>query len=98
LVLAGSYAWSQTEEEVEVCVRGAPSGRGAAKRVGVAYGRGRSLRVCFDGKVAVELPELFDAVVPDGCAWTLESGVLALTLEKADARPWATLALELTKA
>uniref|UniRef100_A0A7S3WBL3 Uncharacterized protein n=1 Tax=Emiliania huxleyi TaxID=2903 RepID=A0A7S3WBL3_EMIHU len=59
---SGSYAWSQTEEEVEVCVRGAPSGRGAAKRVGVAYGRGRSLRVCFDGKVAVELPELFDAV------------------------------------
>jgi len=68
------------------------------RRVGVAYGRGRSLRVCFDGKVAVELPELFDAVVPDGCAWTLESGVLALTLQKAEARPWATLALGLTKA
>ncbi|EOD10407.1 hypothetical protein EMIHUDRAFT_215587 [Emiliania huxleyi CCMP1516] len=92
----GSYAWSQTEEEVE-WVREVDS-QLAFRRVGVAYGRGRSLRVCFDGKVAVELPELFDAVVPDGCAWTLESGVLALTLEKADARPWATLALELTKA
>ena len=39
-----------------------------------------------------------EQVVPDGCAWTLEHGVLALTLEKADARPWATLALDLTKA
>jgi len=66
-----------------------------------------SAAACFVGG-AVQLGErrLFTAgpcvwceqVVPDGCAWTLESGVLALTLEKADARPWATLALELTKA
>ena len=45
-----------------------------------------------------QLVRAYAQVVPDGCAWTLESGVLALTLEKADARPWATLALELTKA
>jgi len=89
----GLYEWSQTEGEVEVRVRGAPSGRGSAKRVKVSFGRGTSLTASFDGEVVVTLEPLFDRVSPDDCAWTLEEGVLVVTLEKSEARPWATLCL-----
>ena len=91
---AGLYAWSQTDEEVEVRVRGAPEGKGAARRVAVSYGKGSSLKVTFDGKEALSLARLFDSVLPDGCAWTLDASDAVCTLEKASKRPWATLCLE----
>ena len=89
----GLYEWSQTEGEVEVRVRGAPAGRGAAKRVSVSYGRGRSLEVAVDSERLLLLEPLFDRVRPDGCTWTIGEGALVVTLEKMEPRPWATLCL-----
>jgi hypothetical protein len=75
-------------------VRGAPSGRGAARRVTVSYGRGASLTVSFDGSRAVHIEPLFDRVTPDECTWTLDGGACVVTMEKAAAgRPWARLCL-----
>ena len=90
----GTYSWSQTDDDVEVRVRAAPTGRGAAKRVAVRYGSGDALTVAFDGKQALAVPKLFARVTPDECTWTLDSGELVISLEKAEARPWASLALE----
>jgi hypothetical protein len=91
---AGMYAWKQTEEDVEVTVRGAPTGKGATRRVKVSYGRGAALQVSFDGEVKVDLDELYDRVAPDDCNWTLEEGDLVITMEKVNRRPWANLTLK----
>ena len=75
-------------------VRGAPSGRGAARRVAVSYGGGTSLSVSFDGARAVLVEPLFDRITPDECTWTLDGGACVVTMEKARAgRPWASLSL-----
>lgn len=78
----------------QVRVRGAPEGRGAARRVSVRHGRGDRVGVSVDGSVIVELMPLFDTVAPDDCTWTLDGGEVVVTMEKAEARPWATLCLE----
>lgn len=90
---AGRFAWSQTDEEVEVRVRGAPSGSGAAKRVSVSYGAGDALAVHVDKLPLVVLAPLFDRVDPEGCAWTLDGGDVVVSMEKSRARPWASLTL-----
>jgi len=87
------FAWSQTDDEVEVRVRGAPEGKGASKRVKVAYGRGTSLVVSIDGAEVLTLEPLFARVVPDDCAWTMDGGEVVVTLPKAEERPWAVLTL-----
>ena len=87
------YTWTQTDEDVEVRVQGAPEGKGVAKRVGVSYGRGESLTVMVDGVVVVGIGRLFDRVTPDECSWSLDKGEVVVTLEKADPRPWTELAL-----
>eukprot|EP00873_Tetraselmis_striata_P041106 jgi/Tetstr1/461370/TSEL_006494.t1 len=96
-VLAGGkgagYTWSQTEDEVEVRVGGAPSGPGAARRLAVTYGRGDRLSVALDGEPLLTLPRLFDRVSPDGCLWTLDGGEVVVTMEKAEERPWVQLTL-----
>ncbi|KAG8462298.1 hypothetical protein KFE25_012118 [Diacronema lutheri] len=90
----GAFSWSQTDDEVEVRVRGAPTGKGASKRVTVAYGRGSSLTVSYDGAPpVVSIAPLFAPVLPDECAWTLDGGEVVVTMPKADARPWAALTL-----
>jgi len=87
----GLFSWSQTEDDVEVRVRGAPSGRGAAKRVAVQYGSGSTLCVLVDGATVLEIRPLFARVTPDDCNWIIDQGCVVITLEKAEARPWATL-------
>lgn len=90
----GAYSWSQGEEDVEVRVlKGVPVDN--KKRIGVSYGRGESLVVKVDGNVLLEAPKLFARVTPDECTWTVEkgSGTLVISLEKGEARPWATLTL-----
>ena len=87
------YTWSQTEEDVEVRVAGAPEGRGAAKRVKVGYGRGEALSVSVDGAPLASVAPLFARVTPDECTWTVESGAIVVTMQKAEPRPWASLAL-----
>ena len=93
----GAYTWSQTDEDVEVRVlRGLAGieGKAAKKRIAVRYGRGDALVVTLDGAVVLDLPRLFDRVTPDECTWTLDKeGTLIVTMEKADARPWADLTL-----
>lgn len=39
------------------------------------------------------LSPLFARVTPDDCAWTLDSGEVVVTLEKAEAKPWSELIL-----
>lgn len=89
----GSYSWSQTEDEVEVRVRGAPAGKGAARRVTVGYARGESLAVAFDGQATLQLSPLFARTLPDESTWTLDGGEVVVTLPKGEPRPWAMLTL-----
>ena len=89
----GLYSWSQTEEEVDIIIRGAPEGKGASRRVRVDYGSGSKIVVSFDSTEHVSIGPLFDKVTPDECNWTLEGGELILTLAKAQTRAWATLNL-----
>lgn len=89
----GLYAWSQTEDEVEVRLRGAPEGKGAAKRVKVSYGSGTSLSVSFDGTPVLALEPLFARILPDDATWTLDGGDVVVTLPKGEERPWAVLTL-----
>ena len=78
-------------------MRGAPAAdaaRGAAKKRGaVSYGRGDALEVKVDGEVRACLRPLFARVAPDGCAWTLDGDEIVVTMEKEEARPWASLTL-----
>lgn len=87
------YSWTQTDEDLEVRVQGAPEVKGAAKRVSVSYGRGESLTVMIDSVVVLGIVRLFDRVTPDECSWSLDKGEVVITLEKADPRPWTDLAL-----
>tara|TARA_B110001452_G_scaffold190169_2_gene160364 strand:+ start:272 stop:1285 length:1014 start_codon:yes stop_codon:yes gene_type:complete len=87
------YSWTQTDEDLEVRVQGAPTVKGAAKRVSVSYGRGESLTVTIDSVVVVGIVRLFDRVTPDECSWSLDNGEVVVTLEKADPRAWTDLAL-----
>ena len=36
---------------------------------------------------------LFARVTPDECTWTVDSGAIVVTMQKAEPRPWASLAL-----
>ena len=75
-------------------MHGAPTGSGASKLVVVSYGQGDHLRVALrDGAVLVHLAPLFDRVDVDGCAWTLDGSDVVVSMEKANARPWAHLTL-----
>ena len=74
--------------------RGIPDGKAAKKRVAVSYGSGESLTVKVDGEALLTFPKLFDRVTPDECSWSLGGeGALVITMEKGDARPWASLEL-----
>eukprot|EP01063_Lacrimia_lanifica_P014557 TRINITY_DN21121_c0_g1_i1.p1 TRINITY_DN21121_c0_g1~~TRINITY_DN21121_c0_g1_i1.p1 ORF type:complete len:337 (+),score=107.79 TRINITY_DN21121_c0_g1_i1:49-1059(+) len=88
-----AYSWTQTDDDLEVRVLSAPSGKGAAKRVKVSYGTGTSLVVTFDGAEALRVDALFDRIIPDDCSWTLDDGTVVITMEKGDPRPWASLTL-----
>ena len=81
-------------------MRGAPTGRGAAKRVDVSYSGGNSVVVTLDGQgvgQGVEplacLVPLFDRVDTDGCTWTIDGEFIVISMEKCQARPWASLTL-----
>lgn len=87
------YAWSQTQDEVEVRVSGAPDGKGAGKRVKVTFGRGESLSVTVDGLALLTLDKLFARVSPDGCSWSLDGTAIVITMEKMEERAWAKLTL-----
>jgi hypothetical protein len=52
------------------------------------------LEVTIDGAVIAALSPLFETVAPDDCTWTVDAGEVVVTMEKPDARPWATLCLE----
>lgn len=87
------YSWKQGDDDLEVRVKGAPEGRGAARRVLVSYGSGDRIEVKVDGAVVLFLSPLFDRVAPDECTWTLDKAEVVITLEKAQARPWTDLVL-----
>lgn len=99
----GLYSWTQTDDEVEVRVlRGIPEGKAAKKRVTVSYGKGGdALIVSVDKESVFRVEKLFSRVSPDECSWSVESGgkgsdgggVLVVSMEKGEARPWAELAL-----
>ena len=94
---AGLYTWTQTEDEVEVRVRGAPVSKGASKRVTVEYGGGDSLIVTVDkgnSLPLVCLTPLFARVDTDGCTWTLDGEFVVISMEKLEARPWTNLLLD----
>ena len=74
-------------------MRGAPEGRGVAKRVAVNYGRGDALEVKVDGARVLRLHPLFSRVAVDGCAWTLDGDAVVVTIEKEEARAWSNLTL-----
>mmetsp|Transcript_66715 Transcript_66715/g.139273 ORF Transcript_66715/g.139273 Transcript_66715/m.139273 type:complete len:346 (-) Transcript_66715:23-1060(-) len=95
---AGTYAWNQTDEEVEVKFRSAvPDGANAKKRIGVSYGRGDKLCLKVDGNIVVELSPLFAKVVPDDCTWSLDGSDIVVTMTKADSRAWVELLLPHSK-
>ena len=99
----GTYAWTQTDEEVEVrVVKGIPEGKAAKKRIAVSYGKGGdALKVLVDSKSVLVVEKLFARVTPDECSWSVEAAksggdggsVLVISMEKASARPWAELTL-----
>jgi hypothetical protein len=103
----GLYKWTQTDEELEVRVlRGIPEGKLAKKRIAVSYGKGGDgLRVCVDKAEVFRVEKLFSRVTPDECSWSVEGGggvkgaadgfggVLVISMEKGEARPWADLIL-----
>ena len=57
--------------------------------------------VTVDGGAVFRVEKLFDRVTPDECSWSVEGGgkggdgggVLVISMEKGEARPWAELAL-----
>ena len=84
--------WSQTEEDVEVRVAGAPEGaarRSASRWATAAARRSRSRSTARRSSVA----PLFARVTPDECTWTVDGGAIVVTMQKAEPRPWASLAL-----
>ena len=90
------YTWTQGDDDVEVRVsRGIPEGNPklAKKRILVGYGKGASLFVRVDGKEVLGVAKLFDRVAPDECSWTLDAGVLVISMEKIERRPWVSLEL-----
>ena len=91
--MGDKYSWKQTDEDVELRVKGAPDAKGAAKRVKVTYGRGESVTVTVDGVLLLGLAPLFARVTPDECSWTLDKGEVVVTLEKANAKAWSELTL-----
>ena len=44
-------------------------------------------------EVRAQLRPLFARVAPDGRAWTLDDDEIVVTMEKEEARPWASLTL-----
>jgi hypothetical protein len=78
---------------VQVRVRGAPTGRGAARRVAAAYAGGLALCVSLDGKPLMEVPRLFSRITVDDSTWTLDGDHIVVTMAKAEPRAWAALAL-----
>jgi|EP00427_Karlodinium_veneficum_P050769 prefoldin subunit 5 len=86
----GSYSWKQEGEEVEISVS-VPAG--AAKSDIKVTILADSLRVEHSGKVLVE-GELGGRCSPNGSTWTMNSGRVEVTLEKADSTRWPSLFVE----
>lgn len=86
----GLYAWTQTDEEVEIVV---PLPKDAtAKEINVKY-LSKSVQIKFRKESLLRL-DLFARVDPDGCMWTLDKvntkkeRNLVVTLEKGEATSW----------
>jgi len=89
-----NHSWTQTDDDVEIRIKGAPQGKGAGKRVSVTYPKGEGLIVKVDSVQVAGFAKLFTNVVPDGCAWTLDGEEIVVTLEKAEQNmPWMELTL-----
>lgn len=89
--LGENYAWSQTDDEVEVVVTCPVADKPLKHRVAISYGRGDALTVTCDGIQLVHWAPLFDKIDPTGCSWTVDGATLVVTLEKREEREWHTL-------
>lgn len=85
-----TYTWKQENEEVEVSV---PVPQGAQKTEVKVTILVDSLRIEHAGKVILE-GELAGRCSPSGSTWTMNNSRVEVTLEKADATPWASLFAE----
>lgn len=82
------YRWTQTEEEVEMVVPVGPTT--TAKDVEVVF-RPKSVRTRVKTNHEKDFAvDLFAAVDPDGCTWTLDKalGELVITCEKSESVSW----------
>jgi len=82
-----AYSWSQESEEVEVSVK---MPKGAQKTEVKVVILADSLRIEHSGKVFLE-GELAGRCSPDGSTWTMNSGRVEVTLEKAESTQWPSL-------
>ena len=80
------YAWSQTDDEVEMVVD-VPAGT-KAKDVKVAF-KAESVEVVVGGAATAKAERLYRRVRPDECTWTIEGGKkVVVTLAKVDEQVW----------
>lgn len=81
------YAWTQTEEELEVSVDLPPKVL-SSKQVKVIF-RSQKLEVALTGNMVVTVV-LFERVDPDGCTWTLDQDErkLVISMEKVEPALW----------
>lgn len=81
------YSWTQTEEELEVCV---PLTDGVkSKEIKVIF-HPHNLKVALPGIDPIHV-NLFESVDVDGCTWTIESGksrTLVISMEKMEGALW----------
>ena len=91
-----NYRWTQTEEDVEVCVKIPPEVAKDKKLIKVSYGSSGDALVVHAGPLPlVTLMPLFDKVRPDDCSWTVDkvASELIVTMEKVNERQWAAITL-----
>lgn len=86
------YAWTQTEEELEVALR-LPDINVVSKEVEVKFWP-RHLSISCRNELLLDL-ELFEAIDADGSTWTLDKSggttKLVLTMEKIEQALWARI-------
>jgi len=89
---AEGYRWEQTEDEIELVVavpRGATS-----KSVRVLF-KPRHVVVKFNDEIVCDISNLYDAVRPDECTWTMGPDEVCVSLAKADdAVVWRALTVD----
>jgi hypothetical protein len=86
------YAWTQTEEDLEVTI-GLPAQNVSAKDIKVNF-QSRHVSVGYRGQLTLEL-SLFEAIDVDGSTWTLDSNSetsnVVLVMDKVERAFWSRI-------